>query len=211
MDQQENKIDKNVKKRNWAMVLYPESAPKDWKDILTKTGLEIAISPIHDKDVNPDGTIKKPHYHIILCYPGPTTYNAVRKLTESLNQPIPIPLESVKGMYRYFTHMDNPDKYQYDEKDIQTLGGFDVSNFSDLSSADKSKIKLELTKLISENSITEYSEFIDYVVALDKPDYFMIASSNTIYFNAYIRSMRHKNHRVIFIDKKTGEIIEEKD
>ena len=66
---------KNVKKRNWAFVLYPESAPKDWKEQLSKTGLEGAISPLHDKDVNPTGEPKKAHYHIIICYPGPTTFN----------------------------------------------------------------------------------------------------------------------------------------
>ena len=65
----------NVKKRYWAFVLYPESAPSDWRDIIQMTGLPFAVSPLHDKDLNADNTIKKAHYHIILCYPGPTTYN----------------------------------------------------------------------------------------------------------------------------------------
>ena len=56
------------KKRNWACVVYPESLPADWLDILQKTGLQIVISPLHNKDKNPDGTVKKPHYHIILIY-----------------------------------------------------------------------------------------------------------------------------------------------
>ena len=56
---------KNVKKRNWAFVLYPESAPENWKEQLQLTGLPCVISPIHDKDVNPDGTPKKAHHHII--------------------------------------------------------------------------------------------------------------------------------------------------
>ena len=109
---------KNIKKRNWAFVLYPESAPENWKEILQQTGLGIAISPLHDKDVNPTGEVKKAHYHIILIYDGPTTYNNVRSLTESLGQPIPQPLEQVRGYYRYLTHKDNPEKYQYDDKDI---------------------------------------------------------------------------------------------
>lgn len=45
---------KNIKKRNWAFVLYPESAPADWREQLQKTGLQCAISPLHDKDMNPD-------------------------------------------------------------------------------------------------------------------------------------------------------------
>ena len=124
-----SKSKKNVKKRNWAFVLYPESAPEDWREQLQKTGLQVAISPLHDKDLDPNGEPKKPHYHVIIIYSGPTTFSVVSALTASLNQPIPIPLESVRGNYRYFTHKDNPDKYQYDEKDITVLNGFNIVEF----------------------------------------------------------------------------------
>ena len=66
-------VSQNVKKRNWTIVVYPESLPENWKDILRESGLQVGISPLHDKDVNPDGSIKKPHYHLILIYSGPTS------------------------------------------------------------------------------------------------------------------------------------------
>lgn len=182
-----------VKKRYWTFVLYPESAPEDWRDILQRTGLEIAVSPLHDKDINP-GTeeVKKPHYHLILCYNNTTTGNAVKKLTDELNQPMPLPIDSVRGLYRYFTHKDNPEKFQYDEKDITSINGFDISDYSDLSSSEVSRIKLELTKFIKESDLTEYSDFMDKIIELDKQDYFLIASTNTIYFNNYLCSRRNK-------------------
>lgn len=183
-----------VKKRYWTFVLYPESAPEDWRDILQKTGLEIAVSPLHDKDINP-GTeeVKKPHYHLILCYSGPVTGNTVKSLVvDELNQPIPLPIDSVRGLYRYFTHKDNPEKFQYDEKDITSINGFDIADYSDLSSSEVSRIKLELTKFIKESDLTEYSDFMDKVIELDKQDYFLIASTNTIYFNNYLCSRRNK-------------------
>ena len=98
---------RNIKKRYWAMVLYPESAPDNWRDTLRDTGIQCAISPLHDKDKNADDLPKKPHYHIILCYEGPTTYNNVLQLTEKLNQPIPQPLEQLRGYYRYLIHKDS--------------------------------------------------------------------------------------------------------
>ena len=110
----------NVKKRNWAFVLYPESAPSDWREQLQLTGLQCAVSPLHDKDVNPDGEPKKAHYHIIVCYSGPTSFNVVKGLTDKLNQPIPIALEQIRGYYRYLTHKDNPEKYQYSADDVFT-------------------------------------------------------------------------------------------
>lgn len=77
----------------------------------------IAISPLHDKDIDPTGESKKPHYHIILNYDGPTTYEHVKELCDSLNMTIPIKLESLRNMYRYHLHLDNPEKYQYDDRE----------------------------------------------------------------------------------------------
>ena len=182
----------NVKKRNWAFVLYPDSAPSDWIDQLQATGLTCAISPLHDRDVNPDGECKKAHYHIILCYAGPTSYNVVISLTDSLNQPIPQALEQVKGYYRYFTHMDNPDKYQYDPVDIRLINGFDIANYSELTRSELANIKKQLIQLIREYCITEYSDFMDFVMAQCDASAFDVASNNTLFFDRYISSARHK-------------------
>ena len=183
---------KNTKKRNWAFVLYPESAPEDWREQLQQTGLQCAVSPLHDKDLNPDNDFKKEHFHIILCYSGPTSFNVVKKLTDQLNQPIPIPLEQIRGYYRYFTHMDNPEKYQYEEKDITTINGFNIADYVELSKSEIVEIKRKLQKIIRENEITEYSEFMDFLID-DKnlKNEYEVASNNTIFFDRYISSKRN--------------------
>ena len=43
--------------RNWWIVVYPESLPENWKEIISTE--PVAISPLHDKDVNADGTKEK--------------------------------------------------------------------------------------------------------------------------------------------------------
>ena len=65
----------NVKKRNWAFFVWPDSAPEDWREQLQKTGLQCAVSPLHDKDVNEGtGEVKKAHWHVIrLATSGCTT------------------------------------------------------------------------------------------------------------------------------------------
>lgn len=178
------------KKRNWAFVLYPESAPIDWRDILIQSGVEIAISPLHDKDINPTGEVKKPHFHVILCYPGPTTYNCVKSLTDSLNQPIPQPLESVKGMYRYLTHKDNPEKYQYSSTDICIYNGFDVNSV--LNSSEVFQIIKFVNSFIRDNDITEYSELVNILQDSDLFEELNVVCNHTIYFNTYLTSLRHK-------------------
>ena len=200
-----------IKKRAWAFVLYLESAPSDWMDKLKQSGLKVAISPYHDKDINPDGTPKKPHYHIILVYDGPTTYNNVKSFTDSLNQPIPQALEQVRGYYRYFSHKDNPDKYQYDETEIVTLGGFNISDFVEMTKSEALIIKRELLHLIEDEDFIEYSDFLIFVERNGTEEQFDIATSNTILFNNYLKSRRHRlrgTNTTIKVDPNTGEVID---
>lgn len=180
------------KNRYWAFVLYLESAPEDWKDKLQLTGLPICLSPYHDKDLNPDGTSKKPHYHVILCFGGPTTFNNVKTITDSLNQPIPIPLQQVKGYYRYLTHMDNPEKAQYSEKDIQYLNGFNIDDYVVLTYSQVNTICVYLQQLVIDNTITEYADLLDYLLQHELYTELEVARNHTILFNAYISSKRNK-------------------
>lgn len=184
-----------VKKRNWAFVCYPESLPEDWLEILQETGLPCAISPLHDKDIDPDGKEKKAHYHVICCYNGPTSFNVVLRITEKLKQPNPIGLDNVKGYYRYFTHMDNPEKYQYDAKDIQFVNGFNPMDFIELRKSEVFQIKWELQKLIMEKNIIEYGDLMEYLLLHDMREEHDIASSHTMFFSAYIRSRRHRQEK----------------
>lgn len=185
----------NTKKRNWAFVLYPESAPEDWRDRLQQTGLQCAISPLHDSDLDPTGEKKKAHYHIILCYSGPTSFNVVNQLTHSLNQPIPQALEQVRGYYRYLTHKDNPDKFQYNECDITTLNGFNIADYVEMTRSEINEIKRRLQALIRAMGFQEYAEFMDFIMDNALPEEYEVACSNTVFFNSYISSRRHAGMR----------------
>ena len=182
---------KNVKKRNWAFVAYPESMPNNWLEILQETGAPIAISPLHDKDLNADEHEKKAHYHFIICYGGPTSFNVVKRLTDKLNAPIPIALEQIRGYYRYFTHKDNPEKHQYDESEIKCLNGFAITDFVELSKSEVVKIKYDILDLIEKNGFCEYYDLIEFLKN-DNIERLEIAMNNTLFFNTYLKSKRHK-------------------
>ena len=183
----------SIKKgRIWASVGYPESLPSNWLDVLRDTGLQIAISPLHDKDINPTGEVKKPHYHIIFNYDGPTTYNHVKEICDSLNMTIPIKLESLRGMYRYHIHIDNPEKYQYDDSDRILLGGFDPSSVNDLTHTEIDKLTTDILAFIDDNDITEYCDLLHIFRTNDLVNMLNVAKNHTILFNTYIKSKRHK-------------------
>lgn len=179
-----------VKKRNWGAVIYPESAPEDWKEILKLKGISWACSPLHDKDVNPTGEQKKEHYHIVMCFSGPVTDKTVNDIMKELNQPIAISLESVRGYYRYFVHKDNPEKYQYNEKDIEVYNGFDVCDV--LNAFEVFQNMKLIQSIIIENNILEYSVLMDYLLTTDQMELWNVACSHTLYFNTYICSKRNQ-------------------
>ena len=184
-----------VKKRNWTFVLYPESAPKDWLEQLKLSGLMAAISPLHDKDLNPTGEPKKAHYHVLLVYSGPTTYNAVAKFTASLNSTVPQALESVRGMYRYFSHKDNPEKYQYQESEIVNINGFNIADLVELTKSEVNEIKKNVLQLVREIGITEYAGLVDFLVDNELWTEYDVAINNTLFFNTYITSRRFAEQR----------------
>ena len=190
-------IKQEIKKRNWGCVIYPESAPEDWQQILQLKGVPFAVSPLHDKDIDDEVSknLKKPHYHVILSYGSPTTFNNVRTLLEELHQPIPIPLESVGGYYRYFTHKDNPDKYQYNSNEIKIFNGFDVCDV--LNSFEVMKCMKEIQSYIMENSILEYSDLMEYLFREEKFELWNVAATRTIFFNSYIKSKKAKIQALI--------------
>lgn len=171
--------------------MYPESRPEEWEEILQETGLQIGISPLHNRDLNADGEVKKEHYHVLLCFNGPTTYKRVEKITKSVNGSIPKRVISPIGLIRYFTHKDNPEKAQYEESEIKSINGWDRQEYDGITLSMKEEIKRGIIKLININKIVEYGDLIDYLIKEDFTDMIQVASNNTIFFNTYLTSKRH--------------------
>lgn len=210
-----NNIEKTiVKARYWSFVCYPESAPTDWIERLQLTGLQFCVSPLHDKDIDPTGEPKKPHYHVILCYGGPVTFSNVRThITEPLGQPHPQYLQSVKGMYRYLTHKDNADKYQYDAKDIKSFGGFSIDDYAQMTMSEEDRLCDTIEQVIYENKITEFCYLRDYLVSNGMQEQMSYIRRHTTYFEKLIKSLRHscyfEKQNNMQVDAATGEVIED--
>lgn len=186
---------KNVKGRDWTFIVYPESAPKAWREILDDTHLRWVESPLHDRDVNPDGEIKKPHWHILLSYDGPVTLGAVKKLTDKLNSPNPQKISSSKGLVRYMAHLDNPEKFQYSVADIKGHNGADIAAYFELTATNKLAIMKEIVRYIYENGVDNYSDFLMFCIE-NRDDWFDVAiNSNTIAINKMIDAVWQKNKK----------------
>lgn len=98
--------------RSYACVLYPESAPENWRDILSDFHIPCLISPLHDKDVNPTGEKKKAHYHVLLLFDSVKSETQAREIFEAFGGVGCEKVNSVRGYARYLCHLDNPEKVQ---------------------------------------------------------------------------------------------------
>lgn len=179
--------------RNWVFILYPESAPEDWKDRLQEMAVPCAISPLHDKDKNPDGEIKKSHYHILLLFDGNKSYEQIKEITDSLNASVPQKCLSVRGQVRYFCHLDNPEKWQYDERQIITYGGIDTTDLLKKSASYRYSTLIDMYDFVKENQITEITTLLDYCRANDLEDWFvMLCDGQATIVKEAIKSIRHQ-------------------
>lgn len=185
-------IKNDLKKRNWTFVLYDDSCAKDWEEYLIGTGVPFAYA-YHDKDITEIGEPKKPHYHIVVCFDGPITYQNILNYAIRVGAANDVvqPVGSVRGIVRYFCHKDNPDKYQYSEDIIQCRNGFDPSDYFALTVTQQKALKRKVVEFIQENDIEEYSVLIDTLMFSDEVDMFDIASQNTFFFTQYIKSRRN--------------------
>lgn len=188
---------KTVKKgRDWTFIVYPESAPKNWRDILDKTHMKWIESPLHNKDTNPDGTIKKAHWHIMLSADGPITEKQVNEIIKSLNCTIPQKVGSGIGMVRYMCHMDNPEKYQYPVTDIIGHGGADVASYFKMTQTSRLSIMKDIVQYIYENNVDNYADFLMYCITeRDNDDWFEVAiDHNTLAINKVLDGVWQRNH-----------------
>ncbi|WP_127836274.1 replication protein [Enterococcus faecium] len=180
---------KDERTRNWTFVVYPESAPENWREFLDELHVPWVESPLHDKDVNPDGELKKPHWHVLIMFSGKKTYDQIREITQKLRSPNPQKCANAKGMVRYFAHMDNPEKFQYAKSDIIAHGGAEIASYLSVTSAERYELIREMMSFVDSKNITEIKDLIDYAMSERFDDWFPLLCDNSAYIiGQYIKS-----------------------
>ena len=154
---------KEQRSNKWTFLIYEESAPENYLDVLEDIHVPFVLSPWHDKDVNKEtGEVKKSHKHGAFYFSSLKSYSQISELIkDKLNGPAHVePVMSPKGMYDYFVHADNPDKTPYDINDIESGCGFELDKFLVQQNSDDFTTKVIDT--IEENDITEFGELVWY-------------------------------------------------
>lgn len=201
---------RDTRGRNFATMVYPESAPENWREILAGYYVPAFISPIHDKDVNPTGEPKKPHHHVMLMFEGKKSDDQVREIFKTIGGVGLEKVDSMRGMARYLCHLDNPEKAQYNPSDVISLCGSDYSYTIGIV-ADRYKAVREMISFCEQNQIVSYAELLRYASVHQDTWFRVLCDSGTIVMKEYLKSVSWTQrtgsaapHRV---DPETGEVL----
>ena len=186
---------KDKRSNKWAFLIYQESAPENYLDVLEEMHIPFVLSPWHDKDVNKEtGEFKKAHKHGVLFFESLKSYTQVSELlTERLNTPSHVEVVmSPKGMYDYFIHAENPEKTLYNMDEIESGCGFDLNQF--LVSNNNDQFLSTMIDIIEEHNFTEFNNLVRYA-RVENPSLLNLIIDKTYFFAKYLDSRRHSSHR----------------
>lgn len=177
--------------RIYATIVYPESAPEDWLDKLKSECVPAFVSPLHDQDINPDGEIKKPHYHVMVMFDGVKTiqqWDDFKSLFGGVGNEI---VQSKRGYARYLCHLDNPEKYRYNVDDVICIAGAD---YPDVISRDSDKYATirQMINFVRNNHITSYTDLMDHAMEFEPDWYRALCDNSSFVINTYIQDQRRQ-------------------
>lgn len=185
---------KDKRSNKWAFLIYQDSAPENYLDILEEMHIPFVLSPWHDKDINKKtGEFKKSHKHGVLFFESLKSYTQVSELlTEKLHTPSHVEVVmSPKGMYDYFIHAENPDKTLYNMDEIESGCGFDLNQF--LVSNNNDQFLSTMIDIIEEHNFTEFNNLVRYA-RVENPSLLNLIIDKTYFFAKYLDSRRHSSY-----------------
>ena len=186
---------KDKRSNKWAFLIYQESVPENYLDILEEMHIPFVLSPWHDKDVNKEtGEFKKAHKHGVLFFESLKSYTQVSELlTEKLNTPSHVEVVmSPKGMYDYFIHAENPDKTLYNIDEIESGCGFELEQF--LITNNNEEYLSTVIDIIEEHNFTEFNNLVRYA-RVENPSLLNLIINKTYFFAKYLDSRRYSDKR----------------
>lgn len=185
----------------WTFIFYPDDVP-NWRDVMDELGLEILVSPLHDKDTwtesdeskNPEhvaGEFKKAHRHGLVRYPQVVDYATVMNDFAEVGIHTAKFTRSYTSMALYLTHKRSPNKHPYDDKDVVEFGG---ANYYE-AIHEKVDVHAELKRMrafIRENNFTEFVDFWDWCDENADDWSYLIDTKCAYVIGTYIERFRNK-------------------
>lgn len=176
-----------TRNRNYATLLYSDSAKEEWVNILEQQHIPALISPKHDRDVDEKNKPKKEHYHVLLLFEGCKTAEQAKEIFNMIGGVGVESVKSVRSYSRYLCHLDNPEKAQYDTNEVIALSGADYSSMITLPSSKYEAIG-EMIDFCMANDIISYAALLLYAKKNRRDWFRILCDSATITIVQFLKS-----------------------
>lgn len=198
-----------TKARAFTGLIYPDSAPADYRDQLRDSLSMWLLSPLHCPDPIEDlntGALKtlKLHIHTMYLHSNTITPRLARDIFSRFPWIVIPPkdecfmVSSKANLTRYFLHLDQPEKEQFQGKPeelLTSLNNFPIELERELSRADKRQLKVNCLSLIRDRNITEYNELLNCLMDTQDWELFDFATQNTLMLQGYLAGCRWSGMR----------------
>lgn len=177
--------------RNFTFVTYPESLTlENLINHLNGLLVPYVISPLHDEDKNEDGSLKKPHYHVVLEFKGRKNIDTVKSMVSTIGVNYVEIVNDKTQMERYLFHLDNPEKAQYPTDDCITKN-VDINKCLECTDDDRIKTFSDIMEFIDDNNITMFTTLMRYA-RVEKKEWCLKIIKNSYFFKEYLKSLEYE-------------------
>ena len=155
--------------RKFTAIVYPDATDYNGTcdDVISRVenwGFPEWAYILHDKDVNPDGTPKKPHYHVVVKKQSPTSLITVsRQLGIPSNYVQPV--RNWKKMIKYLVHDEQEDKIRYEVEEIVCNDFKQVMSY--FHDEDETEQARRILQYITESDCISYSQLLNWCIMQD--------------------------------------------
>lgn len=175
--------------RKFTAIVYPDATDYTGtcEDVLNRVeqwGFPEWAYILHNRDKNPDGTPKKPHYHIVVKKTSPTSLITVsRQLGIPSNYVQPV--RNWKNMIKYLVHDEQSEKIQYEIEEITT--GDTKLLLSYFKDEDETEQARRILQFLTETDCISYIDLLDWCI---KNDLYSACRRNAGLWSNVIREKR---------------------
>ena len=175
--------------RNWATIIYADSAPKNFVSLIDDLHIQAYLSPLHDRDIDNKGNFKKAHYHLLMMFDGQKNMNNMQGIIKKIGGVGCEKVISKNAYARYLIHKDNPEKAQYSMNDVRVFGG--AVSYDEIisdSSGNDMIIVSQMLDWIKTNDVYVFYELVDHAKDNEKSWFAFLIKKNCHLIWEYIRS-----------------------
>lgn len=213
--------------QNFTFLLYPDSAAKDWLDMLKSWHIPMYIS-LHNHDVILDkatGEIRpdKDHYHVMVMFDSLKSADCLDELIEAVHGVKPPLYEFLvrnkRSYARYLKHMDEDpnEKYPYyldpDHKVI-AIGGAESYEELCKGAAETRQAEINTVKDIQDfcekREIDNVATFLRHCREVDHDEWIHAIRQNSYFWGMWFNALKNENPKHAKLSNVINKIREEK-